>query len=315
MTLAYDIEMMQLPWTESPFFEQILARRGLSDDDAELARRFARDGYLILDVGFDDFDAVASRIVAEMAPLYPEKDRRVTDAWSSHPDVKRLALAPRILEVLRLLYGREPIPFQTLNFDLGTEQALHSDMIHFYSTPRRYMCGVWVALEDMDLDNGPLVYCPGSQKLPDYHASDIGLPPIVDAYPYYEQFIARLVEALGLEREYSIVKKGQALIWAANLLHGGSPIRDKSRTRHSQVTHYYFDDCTYYVPRLSQHPGRLRVREVVDLRTGEFQPNVFHGQVLDLDKLEWTWRYPRPLGKGFTGTYKQRPATAQPVAH
>jgi hypothetical protein len=32
------------------------------------------------------------------------------------------------------------------------------------------------------------------------------------------------------------------------LLHGGAPQKDLSRTRHSQVTHYYFADCKYYTP-------------------------------------------------------------------
>ena len=32
------------------------------------------------------------------------------------------------------------------------------------------MCGVWVALEDITEDNGPLHYYPGSHRLPDYDA-------------------------------------------------------------------------------------------------------------------------------------------------
>jgi len=47
------------------------------------------------------------------------------------------------MDLLAFLYQRRPIPFQTLNFDSGTEQATHSDLVHFYSFPRRFMCGVW----------------------------------------------------------------------------------------------------------------------------------------------------------------------------
>ena len=46
-------------------------------------------------------------------------------------------------------------------------------------------------------------------------------------------------------------KKGQALIWAANLLHGGAAQTNLKRTRYSQVTHYYFDNCCYYTPMSS----------------------------------------------------------------
>ena len=40
-------------------------------------------------------------------------------------------------------------------------------------------------------------------------------------------------------------------MWHANLLHGGAPQRDTSRTRHSQVTHYFFEGCRYWTPMLS----------------------------------------------------------------
>jgi len=31
-------------------------------------------------------------------------------------------------------------------------------------------------------------------------------------------------------------------------LHGGTVQTDRSLTRHSQVTHYFFEGCTYYTP-------------------------------------------------------------------
>ena len=50
------------------------------------------------------------------------------------------------------LYGREPFPFQTLNFPYGSRQHYHSDAVHFNSLPKGFMCGVWVALEDIHED-------------------------------------------------------------------------------------------------------------------------------------------------------------------
>jgi hypothetical protein len=43
----------------------------------------------------------------------------------------------------------------------------------------------------------------------------------------------------------------QAILWASNLLHGGAPQADRSRSRHSQVTHVFFEGCRYYTPMLS----------------------------------------------------------------
>jgi hypothetical protein len=42
------------------------------------------------------------------------------------------------------------------------------------------------------------------------------------------------------------------VLWASNLLHGGSPQTDKKRTRHSQVTHYFFEGCRVFTPLHTQ---------------------------------------------------------------
>ena len=63
------------------------------------------------------------------------------------------------------LFGRKVLALQHLNFPIGTQQPAHFDTMAFQSDPPNYMCGVWVALEDMDMDNGPLIYYPGSYKL------------------------------------------------------------------------------------------------------------------------------------------------------
>ncbi len=65
--------------------------------------------------------------------------------------------------------------------------------------------------------------------------------------------------------------KGHALIWHANLLHGGSQQKDPRRTRHSQVTHYFFEDCKYYTPMHSQ-PDKLAYRKPEWIKPGEWKP-------------------------------------------
>jgi hypothetical protein len=161
-----------------------------------------------------------------------------------------LALSPLVHALLTELYGRTPLPFQTLNFLRGTEQSVHSDTIHFNSMPAGFMCGVWIALEDVDMDNGPLVYYPGSHLLPEITLEDMPADGERD-YARYERYIVDLIEREGLRPAYGTLRKGQALIWSANLLHGGMPVRDEPRTRHSQVTHFFFEGCRYHTPLLS----------------------------------------------------------------
>jgi ectoine hydroxylase-related dioxygenase (phytanoyl-CoA dioxygenase family) len=215
-----------------------------------------RDGFVVIDdvASEETLDA----IVEDVTPLFgkpPYEDggvryfrRRIQDAWHISPNVKALALAPPVLSLLADLYGRKPLPFQTINFLRGSQQAPHSDAIHFHTIPEGYMCGVWMALEDMDMENGPLIYYPGSHKLPYVRPVDFGVEAKWDNYPNYEEYVADVIEREGLEPAYGTIKKGQAIVWAANLIHGGAPQKDPDRTRHSQVTHYFFEGCTYYTP-------------------------------------------------------------------
>jgi len=190
-----------------------------------------------------------------------------------------------------MLYGREPIPFQTLNFATGTEQATHSDTIHFHCDPSEFMCAVWVALEDVGRENGPLHYYPGSQKLPILSMQDLNLKTGRPDYDRYERRLQERIDKSGLKRQEAFLRKGQAFLWAANLLHGGSAILDKRRTRHSQVTHYYFSGCSYHVPMMSEISHRnVFKKRVVNISTGKEVSHVSKGHKLNLslkERLFW----------------------------
>ena len=233
--------------------------------DAEQIASFHERGLLQVDFGFDASHLDA--IVAEVDQLYDDEFRsnplaptRVQDAWKTVDPVRRLAVNENVLHALEQLLERKPLPFQTLNFPIGTSQCAHSDTIHFNTMPEGYMVGVWVALEDIDLDNGPLIYYPGSHKLPYYSMQDLGLEHGYEHYHEYEQCIQDLIDQHELQPQYGEVKKGEAIIWHANLLHGGAPRKDLQRSRHSQVTHYYFEGCKYYTPMLSA-PGKPDFRQ------------------------------------------------------
>lgn len=296
------IPVINWPWIDSPFFEELLEKSNLNAETKDLVKQFAEFGYLILDTELDDFDRLAERIITALAPVYAEQGKvkdawifneRIQDAWTFNKDVQTIATAPKILSLLKILYQREPIPFQTLNFPKGTEQTTHSDAIHFHSVPARFMCGVWVALEDVDANNGPLHYYPQSHKLPIFSLNDLGIrgshqKDTYEFYPVYEKFLQDLIEQKQLKKVDLSLKKGQALIWAANLLHGGSPILDPQRTRHSQVTHYYFSECMYYTPLLSDpFLHRLHSKQIRNIITGEVVPQFYNGQEIQVEPGEY----------------------------
>jgi hypothetical protein len=285
-----------VPPVESPLFAQSLDQMGLDDHERLIARSLHDKGYAVIDFPDPDICARIERIKTHLAPHFAidlsdptsiktHGDNRIQDAWQFNPDVKAIATNATLLALLSRLYGRRAIPFQTLNFPVGTQQHLHSDSIHFSSVPERFMCGVWLAMEDVHDDAGPLEYCPGSHKWPIVSNVAVGRDRWNDrssnAQAPYEPLWRELVSASGLGTERFAARKGQALIWAANLLHGGSRQEDPTRTRWSQVSHYYFADCIYYTPAYSDEPlGRLDTRSIVDIGSAEIEPNRHMQQLL-----------------------------------
>jgi hypothetical protein len=258
---------------ESDDFEAELDARSpqLSEQDRAIARGLHDDGYALV------HDAVPTelcdRVRAEIEPLFEEeyavRERRVPDAWRRGAEsVREIATFQAMQDRLASLYGRRPIPFQTLNFKWGSQQGYHADAIHFTSVPDRYMCGVWVALEDVHHDNGPLTYYPGSHRVPQFRSFEPGAGP--ERYAMFEASQRAVMEQLGVEPVDLDAKKGDALIWTSSLLHGGRPIISEGSTRWSQVTHYFFEDCIYFQPIYSDFiTGEIKLLDIVDINTLE----------------------------------------------
>lgn len=221
--------------------------------------QFRRDGYIVIDTGIDQKWLDAACVAIDEA-YAEDEDNRMYDMVLKHNCVKQIALDINILETLAVLYGFPMRPAQSMSFRKGTEQAVHSDTVHFNTAPAGRMCGVWVALDDVTYEEGPLLYYPGSHTLPEYTMADVGAePPENDGYtpcPAYTDYMAKVVERENMPSQMFTCRQGQAIIWASNLLHGGMPILKTDTTRHSQVTHYYGADCTYYRPMFST-PGDL----------------------------------------------------------
>jgi ectoine hydroxylase-related dioxygenase (phytanoyl-CoA dioxygenase family) len=173
---------------------------------------------------------------------------------------------------VRLAYGRRSFAFQTLSFRSGSQQGLHSDTVHFDSDPPGFMCGVWIALEDVSEDSGPLVYYPGSHRLPVMTmagAGVSGIPAAADYATFYEPNFRAAVEQSGLPERRLIIPKGWAFVWDANLAHGGAPITGRGTTRHSLVVHCYLEECVYYTPmRSDERRGHRHIRLPTDIGTG-----------------------------------------------
>ena len=266
-----DKDALNVPWTESPFFYELLKNENLTTEQRAQAIQFHELGYVVLDLDIPNefldkvvsemYSAIKRDTVTKQADFYTYSDSpRIFEEWRNSDSIRELCLNKKLIDTLEFLYNKEAFPFSTINFIKGSNQPLHSDGIHFHTIPQLWMSGVWIALEDTTLTNGTLNIVPGSHKWPvfDYDSLKLPHPDSIDDgekenYRVYEEFISKLVEANNAEIKPVPLKKGQALIWAANLLHGGMKIVDENSTRLTQAIHYFYKDCTkYYHPMFSK---------------------------------------------------------------
>lgn len=284
-----------VPLFESPFFDASWESE-IGAQAYSVALSLRRDGYALVDIHESHFRALAATIIEQLEPHFQwdawrasgATSMRLQDAWKICSEVGELACLKSVTDLLARVYGRTMFPFQTLNFACGSQQHLHSDAVHFNTLPDGWMCGVWIALEDVDDDNGPLVYAPGSQAWRFIQNLDIGLT--ADEGQSHQSRFHKLwhaiVENSGRPFEKFLAKTGQALIWSAHLLHGGDKHRVLQRTRWSQVTHFYGHGCLYLTPMFSNlGVGPLAVRTPIDISVGTPVANTYLGRTVDTEQL------------------------------
>ena len=168
----------------------------------------------------------------------------------------------KLNDLLSVLLDGNSILFQSINFIKGSEQDTHSDSIHMTTYPLGGLLGVWIALEDVGEDNGPLHYYPGSHKLPYYLNKDydnVGNSLMIGdkSYSAYEKMIGEKIKELGLKKEIFKAKKGDLLIWHANLFHGGEKHKNQESTRKSMVYHYFKENSICY-HEITQRPALIK---------------------------------------------------------
>jgi ectoine hydroxylase-related dioxygenase (phytanoyl-CoA dioxygenase family) len=69
--------------------------------------------------------------------------------------------------------------------------------------------------------------------------------------------IAERIKAQKLEKVKFFAKKGDLIIWHANLFHGGDPHLNKEKTRKSMVFHYFSENAICY-HEITQRPALIR---------------------------------------------------------
>lgn len=244
------------------------AFQALSSDIQESLLPWSEQGYAVLR-GFFSPERVAE-VNEEIESLLQNSevnwrygDKKIMFAIHRSAVIRRLGADPALMTILRLLMGKGVDLFQSINFLQASEQRTHSDSIHMTTFPYGNLIAVWIALEPTDLDNGPLHYYPGSHKLPyvmnaDFDNVGTRFRLGTKTYTDYEDQIEAIIAEQRLQKQNLLAQPGDLLIWHANLLHGGDPLRDSSRTRKSVVFHYYAEGAICF-HEVTQRPTLKRL--------------------------------------------------------
>lgn len=258
-TTIYDYANLELaPWFDKPDALEIIeaweARNEITRDEAEALRHFVEKGYIVLPGCVDEpllirVDAAIDDAIATKLQGYEiGSSQRIERLHEIYPSVRKLWLYPAVMRMLRLVFREKVLPCQTLTYVFGSQQDAHQDTIHLTPFPAGYMCGVWVALEDVWPDSGELEVYSGSHRLPRIYMESAGCPKVTEDWQEFgEKVVTRWKDMCrGYEKVIYRPKRGDVLIWHENLMHAGSVRRDLSLSRRSIVSHCFADGALVF---------------------------------------------------------------------
>jgi phytanoyl-CoA hydroxylase len=167
------------------------------------------------------------------------------------PLMRLLVENPLALAVQDAFFGARSSLYTSLYYERGSAQSIHRDTPYFCTRPEYRYLGVWVALEDANALNGCLEVVRKGHLVPELDREAIALQhyKTLDEVPrgspagedvLWDLYQAKMMQSCleqGLRPELVEARAGDVVMWHPQLPHGGSQIKDLSRTRHSFVMH------------------------------------------------------------------------------
>lgn len=181
---------------------------------------------------------------------------KLLDPYVYAPSALALMFAPKLQAFFEALFQDGVLAFQGLHFEVGSTQTIHQDTAYIATAEPSRFAASWLALEDIEPGSGELTYYPGSHRWPLQwdHSKPYG-----ESHSEYLASLPAQAAERGVEVQSFRPKRGDALIWHADLAHGGGPITRPDVTRRSLVTHYCALGDT---PRYFRMPDRAVKRSV-----------------------------------------------------
>ncbi len=159
--------------------------------------------------------------------------RKIDSPFLKREEFRQFVLDERLIGILRAVLGKEPLLLEDQILmkppEFGSAKPYHQDNAYFLCQPADDVLTAWIALDDVDEDNGCLRYIDGS------HRQGI-LPhqPLADE-PYNKSPASELID---LNREsVAPVKKGGVVLHHCQTLHT-SHRNHSNRWRRGYATHW-----------------------------------------------------------------------------
>lgn len=248
------------PWFDRPDALEIINKwkieGDITDDEFYHFRQFIIDGYMIYDNLIDDklITSVNKEIDLAIAKGYQGyqdgSSQRLTHLHNIYPNIRKLFLDRRYLDVVEKIFQSRANPCQSLTYINGSQQDAHQDTIHLTSFPAGYMCGVWIALEDIKPDSGELEVYPKSHKLSRIYMDTVKCNKVKNDWGEFATKVVQkwhdAINSTCLNKVTYRPSKGTVLIWHENLMHAGSIRRNIDLTRRSIVFHCFAEGTIVY---------------------------------------------------------------------
>jgi len=215
-------------------------------------QQVAADHSLAIDDGVPDDDPLARY------PRFVHPHRR--------PDVEagqialELMLDSRILDVVTALIG-PALGAQSMFYFKppgARGQALHQDNTFLRADPETCLAA-WIAIDDVDAENGGLAVVPGS------HQTELVCPEPADLAESFTDAEVPIPD--GLRKVQTKMRAGDVLFFHGSVVHGSRPNSSTDRFRRSLIFHYIPEESTeiaaFYNPLVRPDRRTTVIREAI----------------------------------------------------
>ena len=192
-------------------------------------------------------------------PSLIETAHREASARSSSPAFAQLATHSELTDLLTICYGRQAYASQFLVAQDGPKPEPSTIADQFQSDPDGFLCGSWIALEDIVTDVETFCLYPGSHRN----------PPLS---PEHRLLSRQRLQENGFDARLIKARCGDVLITHSRLHHVCPGIEGGPASSWTPMVTLLFAGCRLIDPAKCIGSGKYAYRRSSDLKTGRLRP-------------------------------------------